>query len=314
MAAPFHNFVTDEKIVTCNSHSASYAVLAYISQWLKVYYPAYFWSGQIYWDVKKGDLDSMIENKRAAQEMGVEFSYPDINLSGENFRVIDEEDPLHEITGKKHTGKQKVLWSLQSVKSVGLKAAQEIVKHQPFKSFEDFYKRVNKRQVNYKVVTNLIYAGCFDQLGDRKDLLIYLAKMAKKDPPKVTSDVLMSEFYRSMGFYEQSIKKTISGFSHRCITEKELAEFCDGDAVVVGGIISDLRTIKTKKGVLIGFVTLTDMDETLDVTCFPESWANYRKIFKVGNVVEIKGTKSEFNGKQNSIQLVDIKIIKESVK
>lgn len=295
------------------SHSASYAVLAYISQWLKVYYPAHFWAGQIYWDVKKGDLESMIENKRAAQEMGVDFRYPDINQSLEKFRVIDEKDPLWEITESKSIT-QTVLWSLQSVKGVGLKAAKEIVKHQPFKSFEDFYKRVNKRQVNYKVVTNLIYAGCFDQLGDRKDLLVYLAKAAKKDAPKVTSDVLMAEFYRSMGFYEQSIKKTIPGFSHKCITEKELAEFCDGDAVIVGGIISGIRQIKTKKGDQMGFVTLTDMDETLDVTCFPESWASKRKIFKVGNVVEIKGTKSEFNGKQNSIQLVDVKIIKESEK
>lgn len=293
------------------SHSAAYGVLAYISQWLKVYYPAHFWAGQIYWDVKKGDLNSMMENKRAAQEMGIDFRYPDINRSGLDFKVIDVSDPLHEITGSKKVT-QEVLWSLRAVKGVGLKAAQEIVKHQPFKSFEDFYKRVNKRQVNFKVVTNLIYAGCFDDIGDRKDLLKYLAKAAKKEEPKVTSDKLLTEFYRSMGFYEQSLKKIYSGFSHKCITEKDLAEFCDKDTVVVGGIISAIKPHKTKKGDKMGFLTLEDMDERIEITCFPEAWETHRKLLKVNNIVEIIGKKSEFGGKNNSVQLEAIKVIKES--
>jgi len=310
MAAPFHNFVTDDKIVTCNSHSAAYAVLAYISQWLKVYYPAYFWAGQIYWDVKKGDLNSMMENKRAAQEMGIEFRYPDINDSGLDFKVLDVTDPLHAITGGKSVT-QEVLWSLRSVKGVGLKAAQEIVKCQPFKNFEDFFKKVNKRQCNYKVVTNLIYAGCFDNIGDRKDLLKRLAVLSKKEDPKVTSDKLLSEFYRSMGFYEQSLKKIYPGFSTGCITEQDLAEFCDKDTVILGGIISAIKPHKTKKGDKMGFLTLEDMNERIDVTVFPEGWETNRKLLKVGNIVEIMGKKSEYGGKNNSISMDTIKVIKE---
>ena len=158
----------------------------------------------------------------------------------------------------------------------------------------------------------MIYAGCFDNMGDRKDLLQRLADLAKKEAPKVSSDKLMSEFYTSMGFYEQSIKKITPGFSHKFITEQELSEFCDKDSVVVGGIISNIKSLTTKKGDKMGFLTLTDMNERIEITCFPESWERHRRSFKIGNIVEISGLKSEYNGKQNSVQLIEIKIIKEA--
>src|SRR5680860_1067686 len=44
MENPNHTFVTKSGIVTCNSHSAAYALTAYISMYLKVHFPLEFWT------------------------------------------------------------------------------------------------------------------------------------------------------------------------------------------------------------------------------------------------------------------------------
>lgn len=45
MSEPAHNFVVDSGIVTCNSHAAAYAILAYITAKQKAYYPTEFYCG-----------------------------------------------------------------------------------------------------------------------------------------------------------------------------------------------------------------------------------------------------------------------------
>lgn len=45
MADPAHNFVVDSGIVTCNSHSSAYGIIAYMTAKQKAYYPAEFFAG-----------------------------------------------------------------------------------------------------------------------------------------------------------------------------------------------------------------------------------------------------------------------------
>jgi DNA polymerase-3 subunit alpha len=177
------------------SHSAAYSVLAYISQYLKTYYPAHFWAGQLDWAVRKNKLEDMLENRRAASDMGVDFVLPDINLSKMNFFV-------HE--------KSKVVWSLCSVQGVGSSAAEEIVAKQPFVDFDDFYERVNKSKVRYNNIEGLILAGAFDAMGDRRDFLSILvdkhnerakSKTSKKKKRSYSEQEMIFAFYNTMGFF-----------------------------------------------------------------------------------------------------------------
>lgn len=45
MAAPAHNFISESGLVTSNSHSSAYAILAYMTAKQKAYYPAEFFAG-----------------------------------------------------------------------------------------------------------------------------------------------------------------------------------------------------------------------------------------------------------------------------
>jgi len=242
------------------SHSAVYSVLAYVSQFLKVNCPDHFWAGHLEWDTKKNRQDEMLRHKKAAQEMGVKFQMPHVNDSRSAFRV-------HE---------SRVVWSFRGVKGVGDKAALEIERHQPYADFEDFYYRVNKSKAKFNNIEGLVYAGAFDSMGDRKALikLLYSKKKDKK-PPKLTDDHMMMQFYEMIGFFEQKIKAIRPGFSG-CIVQEELEELGAGEPATVGGILSDLRRIKTKNGDPMGFGTLVDLDEIIELTFFPKIWAKYR--------------------------------------
>jgi len=275
------------------SHSAAYSVLAYISQYFKVYHPTHFWAAQIDWDIRKNAIDEMLLNRRAALRMGVEFVLPDINKSKKEFVVEDD----------------KVIFSLQSVKSVGEGCAEAIVAGQPYKDFYDFYKRVNKAKVKYNNMESLILSGTMDVFGDRRDLLhtlVDLSNAKKKAGPKkrkrnISDTELMMAFYKSIGFFEKSIK-TVRDFSPMVITESELREYAPRDVVIVGGMVSDIRVIRTKNNEPMAFLTIEDSDELLDVTVFPENYLKHHENLKEGSIVEVQGVKSDFRAKQNAVE------------
>lgn len=278
------------------SHAAAYAVLAYISQYLKVNYPAHFWAAQLDWDTRKNKLEDMLANKRAAQEMGVNFVLPEINRSKAHFKVEDS----------------VVVWSLSSVKGIGDKVSSEIISKQPFSSFDDFYKRVNKTRVKYNNIESLIYAGAFDGMGDRRNLLSHLVALKKDKKRKYVSlseEEMMIKFSHSMGFFERKIKKVRRGFSKKVITEQDLIDLGDKAVAIVGGIITSVRAIKTKKGDNMGFVTLMDLDEIIEVTCFSDFWKEFRSSLNVGSVVEFLGAKSSYNSKQNLLEAKKVRVL-----
>ena len=280
------------------SHSAAYSVLAYVSQYLKAYSPAYFWAAQLDWDTRKNKLDDMLVNRRAASRMGVGFVTPHINSSKVRFTVDSE---------------QRVVWSFSSVKGVGPKAAEELQRCQPYVDFDDFYERVNKSKVKHNNIEALIFAGAFDAMGDRRDLLsdLFDKRAAKKKGKETVKKVSHSEesmvmaFQKSMGFFEQKIKR-LREFPKSCITEEDLREYSAGEWVLVGGMLSGVRTVKTKNGESMGFASLMDLDEIIDLTIFPKSFAKYRSVIREGNIVLIGGEKSGYGGKENAIEVQTI--------
>lgn len=271
------------------SHSAAYSILAYISQYLKVKYPKHFWAAHLEWDCLKNKREEVLAHKRAAIDMGVTFQLPSVNRSRQNFYV--------EVGGD-------VVWSFVSIAGLAASTAEEIVKHQPFADISDFYKRVNKSKVKFNNILAMAYAGVFDEIGDRRGIIKWLwdeKKPKGKKMPALTDEHMMLEFREAMGFFEQKVKKIRPGFSARCITETDLRLEPPGISVTVGGMIAEVRQFKTKAGDPMGFATLVDLDEQIDLTFFTKAWSVQRP--KVGQIVEIQGTKSGYRGKENAIEV-----------
>jgi DNA polymerase-3 subunit alpha len=129
------------------SHSAAYALLTYQTGYLKRHFPAEFMASVLTND--RAMPDKVSKGVGNAQNMGIRVLPPHINQSLPSFDVVGKD----------------ILFGLNGIKGVGDAAVEAILdarKDGPFKSFSEFFQRVDLRRVNKKVVETLIQAGAFD--------------------------------------------------------------------------------------------------------------------------------------------------------
>jgi DNA polymerase-3 subunit alpha len=136
------------------SHSTAYAQVAYKTAYLKTYYPAEFMAANLTSEMT--DTDRVVLLTNDCRKMGIQVLPPDINSSQANFYTKDN----------------AVVFGLNAIKNVGLKAAENIAAVRDedglYESFFDLVKRVDLRLVNRKVLESLIKAGAMDNVpGNR---------------------------------------------------------------------------------------------------------------------------------------------------
>ena len=146
------------------SHAACYAVVSYQTAFLKYYYPVEFMAAL---------LTSVIDNPTkvsgyivACRNMGIAILPPDINSGEAGFSVENH----------------AIRYALTAVKGVGRSAVDEIVKEREslgkYQNIEDFISRNLERELNKRVMENLIKAGALDTLGgNRKQYMSVYSQM-----------------------------------------------------------------------------------------------------------------------------------------
>lgn len=135
------------------SHAVAYSLVSYWCAWLKAYHPKEFLVALM--EFESDDIQG--NATRELRELGYSVLPPDINRSEGSVRISDDGE---------------IYMGLSDVAGVGEKAVEEILANQPFRSFDDFMGRVQKRRANSRVVRNLIQAGAFDSFS-RRDVLFY---------------------------------------------------------------------------------------------------------------------------------------------
>ena len=115
-------------------------------------------------------LSSVLDNSQKVaeyiaecRELGIKLLPPDVNESDANFTVSGG----------------NIRFGLVAIKGIGWGAIESLVadrrENGPFKSFDDFCRRMNGRELNRRAVENLIKAGAFDSLGYKRKALIQIA-------------------------------------------------------------------------------------------------------------------------------------------
>lgn len=137
------------------SHALSYAMTAYISQYLKWKYPLPYWITAFEF-ANDDNLPRFISEMNKIGDIVV--TPPDINKS--------------ELVFHADFSTKKIIWSISKVKQCGPVATAHIFeerdKNGPFFDLKDLIFRVDKSKVNKSVVENLILAGAFDEICDIK--------------------------------------------------------------------------------------------------------------------------------------------------
>lgn len=140
------------------SHSASYAINAYNSLWLKVHYPLEFWSVALS-RASEDDFPQYINEMQ--QTEGIEIKPVNINKSDINI-VANKKD-------------NSIYWAINATKQVGEKAQNQIMeersKNGEYFSLAEFIDRHTFKgsAVNKSVIENLIYSGAFDMMDETRE-------------------------------------------------------------------------------------------------------------------------------------------------
>ena len=135
------------------SHAAAYAMVSYLTAYLKYHYPEEFVVANLnsYDDPKK--LKKKIPGLIADLPKGVKLLPPDINRSEKGFSISEDGN---------------ILFGLGNIKSVGSSAALTVA-NRPYTSFKDFIKRGH---VKKNATEALIRAGALDSFcSSRKAML-----------------------------------------------------------------------------------------------------------------------------------------------
>ncbi len=140
------------------SHAAAYAVLAYETAYLKTCYPVEFMAALM--TSVMGNIDKVVEYIRECERLKIEVLKPDVNKSFAEFEVEDD----------------NIRYSLCAVKSVGFNFVENMVaereKNGEYTDFEDFAKRLDKKDINKRVIESLTKSGAFDELIPNRASLI----------------------------------------------------------------------------------------------------------------------------------------------
>ncbi|MDK2817020.1 MAG: polymerase subunit alpha [Moorella sp. (in: firmicutes)] len=277
------------------SHSAAYALVAYQTAYLKAHYPAEL-MGALLSSVAE-HLDKMGPYLAECQRLGIKVLPPDVNESGVDFTIAGGH----------------IRFGLAAVKNVGRAAVEAIIAAReaggPFTSLLDFCRRVDSRLANKRVVESLIRCGAFNSLHpNRRQLLAILdscfelAAQRQEErrsgqislldmvPEEVNEPPLpdLADFSRAdilamekelLGFYlsghplEPYAAALQQFVSH---TLADLAEIPDGSQVVLGGLVSGLRRLVTRKGEPMAILTLEDFSGQGEVVLFPRVYSQGR--------------------------------------
>ena len=293
------------------SHSAAYALLAYQTAYLKTHYPVQFMAALL--GSEMSNTDKIVKHLAECKEMGIRILPPDINASQLDFLA---------------SGKD-IKFGLAAIRNVGESAIRAILKCRPkdeaFASFSEFCENVDLRVVNRRAVESLIKAGSFDSLGyHRKSLFEFLDRAiesgqnAQRDrlsgqkklfmAPEMTSaegpvsDIPDAGEWpdRQKWTYEkETLGYYVTGHPLRNYTRElekfskfstlEITEEISGQEVSVGGMITGLRELRTRKGDSMAAFELEDLSGTVQVLVWPNAYKRNSQLMEDDVPVLVRG-------------------------
>ncbi len=291
------------------SHSVAYAKIAYQTAYLKAHYPVEFMSALL--TSEKADTERIAFLIDECKDMDIEVLPPDINESFRNFSVVPS--------------RKKIRFGLLAIKNVGSNIVEATLRERKengrFKSFTDFISRVDTKDLNKKSLESLIKAGVFDKFEERNKLLTNIEEALsfnresrqtkmngqqslfdrgssksiprirlKKEKPASNSQKSLWE-KELLGLYISShpLKNLKKILEEKTIAIQELKKETLPYKIRVGGIISSIKKILTKKGQPMLFLRLEDLTDKIEVVVFPSIIERNPEAFQENKIVFISG-------------------------
>ena len=286
------------------SHAACYALIAYWTAYLKAHYPDAFMAALMTADMRW--TDRLAIEIAECKRMGIKVLGPDINESYGDFGIVG--------------GENTIRFGLSGIKNMGKSLVEEIViperdNNGPFKSVCDFAKRVDSRKFNKKSWESAIKTGAFDRFGASRSDLLFNLEAVQAYGAKIQKDVGsgQTDLFGMMGLYLSAhpLDKYDTYFEEQTHPMSYIKAEYNNKLITIGGIITNVRTILTKKGDKMAFVKIENKTDEAEFIVFPSVFAEHGAKLEVDNVVRVRG-KVNATDKEGRIT-TDVKVLAESV-
>ncbi|WP_189470058.1 DNA polymerase III subunit alpha [Litchfieldella qijiaojingensis] len=293
------------------SHSAAYGLVSYQTAWLKTHYPGPFMAAVL--STEMDNLDKVVPLIEECRNQGLTVTPPDVNVGGYKFTVDDQ---------------HRVVYGLGAIRGVGEGPIGAIVEARdadgPFKDLFDFCRRVDPKRLNKRTLEALIRSGALDNLGPSRAVLAAALDAALKAAAQnltnqnlgmvdMFGDAFVDEEagdayadYRAVR--DWSDKERLAGEKETLglyLTghpideyEHELKRFVSTrisdlkpsrEPQRVAGLVVGLRTMKSKRGDTMAFVTLDDRTGRIEASLFGELFEQLRGRLDTDQVLIVEG-------------------------
>ncbi|MDP3536859.1 MAG: DNA polymerase III subunit alpha [Halomonas sp.] len=303
------------------SHSAAYALVSYQTAWLKAHYPGPFMAAVM--STEMDNLDKVVPLIEECRNLKLTVTPPDVNVGGYRFTVDTE---------------GRVVYGLGAIRGVGEGPIGAIVEARntdgPFKDLFDFCRRLDPKRMNKRTLEALIRSGALDTLGPNRAVLAAAMEDALKAAAQNHANQnlgMLDMFGESFSAEEEASDPYAEYHNAREWTDRErlsgekdtLGLYLTGHPIDeyerelkrfvstrisdlkpsrepqrVAGLVVAMRTMKSKRGDTMAFITLDDRTGRIEASLFGELFEQLRGQIESDQVIIVEGEVSndDFSG------------------
>lgn len=314
MDDPYHNFVTSNGIVVCNSHSVAYGRLSYKTAYLKAHYPVQFMCALLNTKDKQKDILPCIANCKA---MGIRILPPSFFEGNREWEIVDNASIRVGLTYIKGVGKELVTEKcnafndremLTTWKDIVAYNSSDVVKSLICAGALDFLKksrgwmmgnlletqRFTKRMAQCDERFNF-YRDQYDHATNDKDKARAI-RMANQWNDKINATILHEK--PEVPFDNAAGEMKVLGFSFSSLPD------------ILTGVASSVHEITTKNGNKMALVTFKTDYGDFKGSIAPFLWGHGKTRYGRNKLFVVQGKTYDFMLKKNG-QYTDIVDVKE---
>jgi DNA polymerase III subunit alpha len=315
------------------SHSTAYALIAYMTAYLKAHYPVEFMAALLSGDITGRNFkskDPLVEHLEDCQRMEITVVPPDVNSSDVDFAVAEG----------------KIFFGLSALKGCGGSAAEAVVaartKGGKFKDIFDFCERIDQSLCSRAAMESLIKAGAMDSFQARRAQLIGVLDRALQSGAALAADRKSGQKNLFGAFAEEETKvtkvvlpdipewpereklqyeKEVLGYylsSHPLAEfERTLKRYCSHSTkgfsgvaeraeVILGGMITNIKMAHTKNskpGAPTKYANFDfeDFDGMVRCIMWPDGFATMGHLVTQENIVVLRGVLDRRGGEEANV-------------
>jgi DNA polymerase-3 subunit alpha len=315
------------------AHAASYAKICVQTAYLKAKYPVEYLCAMMTVDRNKTEKLGLYVAE--CRRLGIPVLPPDINRSEATFTI--ERTP---------EGVEAIRFGLTAVKNVGEGAVARILAARreggPFRDLDDLARRVDLKEIGRRALESLIRVGALSAFGNRAQLLEILDRLmeasaryhrerqqgmlslfdlsglrleatslvgALPNLPEVEEGQILEWEKELVGAYLSETPLTRQWPILQQVvthTTADLSEELHGQTVKLAGLIRAVRTVTTRTGETMAYVTMEDIHGMVEVVIFPRLWKQKGDRVRPDSILIVVG-KAESGGREPRVVAEDLR-------